>query len=251
MPGFRLTKRAVNMKKSLLIIALIVIVAGTFNIFFGPEQQESKQTAKLLPWQIEITPQGNTQVFNIEVGASNTQQVSELWQVSPEIALFRAPDGSHRLESYLGKVKLGPFQARIILNLQANDEQLASFAANSSSSDATPSGNHQLRLNKDDFELALLMPITELSYSPAVDTEADMLANLFGKPAREIQIDDSSSYWLYPERGLVILLNTEDKDVFHYFPPRNYDQILQDIEQLKQAKSEILTAEDDSEEGAQ
>jgi hypothetical protein len=247
MPGFRLTKRAVNMKKSLLIIALIVIVAGTFNIFFGPETQDSKQNAKLLPWQIEITPQGNTRVFDIEVGVSNVQQISQLWRVSPEIALFRDPDGSHRLESYLGKIKLGPFQARIILNLQANKEQLANFAKNSSSHDATPSGSHQLRLSKDDFELALQMPINELSYSPAVDTEVEMLSNLFGTPEREILIDDNSSYWLYPQRGLVILINDEDKDVFHYFPPRDYEDILQVIEQLKQAKAEIPAAEGSSE----
>jgi len=239
------------MKKSLLVIALIVIVAGIINVFFGPEPLNKADAAKQLPWKIDITPEGNTRVLDIEIGASNVQQVKELWKVAPQIALFRSPDGTFRLESFLGKVKVGPFQARIIFNLQASQELLTEFAENSSSSDATPSGSHQLRLNGDDFERAMLLTINEMSYSPAVDTEVEMLSKLFGEPQNKIQIDETSSYWLYPQRGLVMLVNTEDKEVFHYFPTRNYEQILQDIQQLKQAKAEILTAEDDAEQVAQ
>jgi len=173
--------------------------------------------------------------------------VKKLWNVAPQIALFRSPDGTFRLESFLGKVKIGPFQARIIFNLQASQELLKEFAENSSSSDATPSGSHQLRLNGDDFERAMLLTIDEMSYSPAVDTEVDMLSNLFGAAPDNIQVDENSSYWLYPQRGLAILVNTEDKEVFHYFPPRDYEQVLQEIEQLKQTKPEIITAENDAE----
>jgi len=50
---------------------------------------------------------------------------------------------------------------------------------------------------------------------------------------------------------LVILLNTEDKDVFHYFPPRSSSQILQDIEQMKQAKAEIPSAAESTEKGSE
>ena len=104
--------------------------------------------------------------------------------------------------------------------------------------------DYQLRLSNDDFELARFMSIREMSYSPTVNTEADMLENLFGAPESRIQIDDKSNYWLYPQRGLAILLNDEEKEVFHYFPPRDYEQVLLNIEQLKQAvKPEIPEAE--------
>jgi len=235
------------MKKSLLVIALIIIAAGIINVFFGPEPLNKADAAKQLPWKIEITPEGNTRVLDIEIGATTVQQVKKLWNVAPQIALFRSPDGTFRLESFLGKVKIGPFQARIIFNLQASQELLKEFAENSSSSDATPSGSHQLRLNGDDFERAMLLTIDEMSYSPAVDTEVDMLSNLFGAAPDNIQVDENSSYWLYPQRGLAILVNTEDKEVFHYFPPRDYEQVLQEIEQLKQTKPEIITAENDAE----
>jgi len=239
------------MKKSLLVIALIIITAGIINVFFGPEPLNKADAAKQLPWKIEITPEGNTRVLDIEIGATTVQQVKELWNVAPQIALFRSPDETFRLESFLGKVKIGPFQARIIFNLQASQELLKEFAENSSSSDATPSGSHQLRLNGDDFERAMLLTINEMSYSPAVDTEVAMLSNLFGEAPNNIQIDENSSYWLYPQRGLAILVNTEDKEVFHYFPPRDYEQVLQEIVQLKQAKSEIMTTEDDAEQVAE
>lgn len=235
------------MKKWLLISVLAVIAIGVANVYFGPGPEGSKETVKNLPWDIEITPEGNTRVFDIDVGSTTVAEVAELWRVHPEIALFRDPNGSHRLESYLGKIKLGPFEARIIFNLKANEEQLAEFAANSSASDTTPTGSYKLRLSGDDFEKALQMTIAELSYSPAVDTRPRSLKHLFGEPVSEMEINDQSRYWLYPEKGIVMLINDEDKEVFHYFPPRDYDLILQDIKALQQAKSELPEAEEQSE----
>lgn len=232
------------MKKWLLISVLAIIAIGVANVYFGPGPEGSKETVKNLPWDIVITPEGNTRVFEIDVGATTVAQASKQWRAHPEIALFRLPDGSHRLEAYLGKVQLGPFQARIIFNLKPSETQLAEFAANSSSSDVTPSGNYQLRLSGDDFDKALDMPIAELSYSPAVDTRPKSLKNLFGEPEGELEIDDNSSYWLYPQKGVVMLINADDKEVFHYFPPSDYEHILRNIEALQHAKAELPEAEE-------
>lgn len=230
------------MKKWWLIGLLLIIALGVANITLGPNQQTSKESATNLPWQIDITPAGNTRVFDIEVGAMTIEEISQKLRLSPEIALFRAPDGSHRLESYLGKIKLGPFQARVILRLDASDELMSEFEANSASSQATPSGHHQLRLNGDDFERASQLIVNELSYSPAVNTEAELLENLFGAPQQRISIDANSAYWLYPQRGLALLVNAEDKEVFHYVPPRNFEQILTRIEALRAAAQQASPA---------
>ncbi|MBT3710944.1 MAG: hypothetical protein HOG19_16000, partial [Gammaproteobacteria bacterium] len=133
----------------------------------------------------------------------------------------------------------GPFQARIILSLDASPQLLAQFAANSTSSQATPSGNRQLRLNSDDFERASELVITELSYSPAVDTEPNLLEQLFGTPQQRLELDTSSSYWLYPERGLAILVNSEDKEVFHYVPPRHFEQVVTRIKALEVSQATL------------
>ena len=232
------------MKKSLLIIALIVIAVGTLNIYLGPGPENTQERVKNnLPWQIEITPEGNTRVFEVEVGKTTVEAATKHWRVHPEIALFKQPDGSLRLESYLGKITLPPFDARIILKLDADQATLEQFEANSTSIDPTPSGSYQLRLSGNDFEKALQMPIRELSYSPAVDTDTPMLAKRFDKPDNIIQIDENSSYWLYPQRGLVMLINNEDKEVFHYFPPRDYEDVINSIELLKQNKAELPEAD--------
>ena len=228
-----------NMKKWWLIGLLLAIALGVANITLGPDKKTSKESATNLPWQIEITPAGNTRVFDIDFGAMTIEEVSQKLRLSPEIALFRAPDGSHRLESYLGKIKLGPFQARVILRLNASDELMSEFEANSASSQATPSGNQQLRLNGDDFDRASQLIVNELSYSPAVNTDPELLENLFGTPQQRINIDANSTYWIYPQRGLALLVNAEDKEVFHYVPPRNFEQILTRIETLRAAKETL------------
>jgi len=231
------------MKKWWLIGLLLVIALGVANFTLGPAKQGTTESATNLPWQIDITPGGNTRVFGIEVGATTLQQASQQLgqeiKVNPEIALFRAPDGSYLLESYLGKIKLGPFQARVILRLDASKQLLEEFAANSLSSQATPSGNHQLRLNGDDFERARKLIINELSYSPAVNTEAELLENLFGEPEQRLEVDANSTYWTYPQRGLAILVNADDKEVFHYVPPRNFEQVLTRIDTLRAAHEDI------------
>lgn len=223
------------MKKWLLIGLLVIIALGVANIILAPDQQGSKEASSNLPWQIEITPVGNTRVFGIDVGATTIAQISQELKLPPQIALFRAPDGSYSLESYLGKIKLGPFQARVIFRLAASDELLSEFEANSKSREATPSGNYQLRLSNDDFDRALQLSVNELSYSPAVDTDAKLLEDLFGTPEQRITIDTNSTYWLYPERGLALLINATDKEVFHYVPPRNFNKVLKRIDSLRAA----------------
>lgn len=231
------------MKKWWLVGLLLIIALGVANFTFGPDQQGSPESTKNLPWQIKITPEGNTRVFDIDVGATTLQQASQQLspeiRINPEIALFRAPDGSYLLESYLGKIKLGPFQARVILRLDASEQLLEEFAANSSSSQATPSGNHQLRLSGDDFERARQLIINELSYSPAVNTEPELLEKLFGAPEQRLEIDTNSTYWTYPQRGLAILVNADDKEVFHYVPPRDFEQVLIRIDTLRAAHEDI------------
>ena len=107
------------------------------------------------------------------------------------------------------------------------------------SGEATPSGNHQLRLNGDDFERARKLIINELSYSPAVNTETELLENLFGEPEQRLEVDANSTYWTYPQRGLAILVNADDKEVFHYVPPRNFEQVLTRINTLRAAVPEF------------
>lgn len=91
------------------------------------------------------------------------------------------------------------------------------------------------------------MPIAALSYSPAVDTRPRSLKHLFGEPVSEMEINDQSRYWLYPEKGIVMLINDEDKEVFHYFPPRDYDHILKNIEALQRAKADLPKTKGQSE----
>jgi hypothetical protein len=227
------------MKKWWLIGLLLVIALGAISILLGPDRQTLKESATNLPWKIEITPTGTTRVFDIEIGAITVEEVGQKFKLSPEIALFRAPDGSYRLESYLGKIKLGPLQARVILRLDASDELMEEFKTNSTSSQTTPSGNHQFRLSGDDFERANKLIVNELSYSPAVNTEAELLENLFGEPQQRITIDANSAYWLYPQRGLALLVNADDKEIFHYVPPRDFEQVLARIEVLRVAKETI------------
>lgn len=227
------------MKKWWLVGLLVIIALSIANFMLNPASQNSVETVTHLPWQIEITEQGNTRVFDIDVGKTTlqqaTQQINQESWTNPEVALFQAPDGSYRLESFLGKIKLGPFEARVIFRLDATDDQLAEFAANSLSRKATPSGNHQLRLSEPDFDKALQMPILELTYAPAVDTKTALLEQLFGAPEERIIINVDSSYWTYPQRGLVILMHEQDKEVFHYFAPRDFDRMSSEIKQLQQS----------------
>ena len=69
-----------------------------------------------------------------------------------------------------------------------------------------------------------------LTYAPRVDIEADTLRERFGEPERVVELDERRSHWLYPTRGLDILVDREGREVMQFLMPSEFDRLLELLE---------------------
>lgn len=224
------------MKKILLWGGLTTIIVLGIIGWLTTTPSSQQKTITGLPWQIEVTAEGNLKVFDLILGQSTLREISSQLKRAPELGLFESQQERH-LEAYFGKINLGPFLTKVIVRLRVNPTMLEQFSLNSPKREPMPSGSFKLHLSKDDHQTAMELIANEIFYAPAVDTDSDMLLNLFGDPEVQGTISTDQHYWAYPSRGLLLFVNTDEKDLFHYFLPRNYPAIAQRLEQAQSGAS--------------
>ncbi len=182
-----------------------------------------------LPWQIERTLEGNTQVFHLEVGKTTLREAIEQWHNFPELAVFTQGEHPVTLEAYFGKQRLGMFEARIVAELDITQSMLERFAAEGIDRKPQQSGAWRLGLSEPNQALANGLPIKYLIYMPVADYGEDIVRTRFGEPDSVTAVGDDAAYWFYPKDGLVILMNNDGGDILYYSAEQDYAALQQRV----------------------
>lgn len=198
----------------------LVALLALFFLFSGGDV-EQKQPDNL-PWKITAGPE-STEVFHVRVGQTTLREMIEQFRHFPEIALFTGDDKAPRLEAYFGKRRLGIFDARLIAEIEASEEQLQQFVDTSTDREAQASGAWKYTLSEAVVKQINEQAVHYLIYMPVADYEADVVSQRFGEPEEKFAVNDTAEYWFYPQQGLVILLNTEGSDVLYYSALNAFD----------------------------
>ncbi|MDH3353810.1 MAG: hypothetical protein OEL79_01195, partial [Chromatiales bacterium] len=95
-------------------------------------------------------------------------------------------------------------------------------------------GGRKVTLNGADLERLYQMPIHSMTYIPKAKLNELLLVQRFGEPQQKIEEQEIGvSHWLYPDKGLDIILNKSGKAVFQYLPPRDFDKLIKPLQSLK------------------
>ncbi len=216
------------MKKIILGLVGLVLVALTLLWLFGSEPKTMQVTD--LPWQVESTPDGSTRVFGITLGQTSLDTASRHLNKVPEIALFQGAEGPESIEAFFGKTRVGVFDAKVVLSLDADDELMKRVAQSAGEPEPMPSGSWKLPVAEKSLETVLQLPIKSITYVPSVQYEADIVLKRFGEPAEKLPHNEHSEYWLYPTIGLLLLLDKEGKEVLQYVAPDHFEVLRSSIE---------------------
>ena len=93
-----------RMKKFIFPFLLLIILLSVF-----PFLDKSKDTRIYtgLPWQIEVLPDGSTQVFGLYIGKSTLSDSLGILGTDMEVAVIASPDEIGNLEMYYGHYRAG------------------------------------------------------------------------------------------------------------------------------------------------
>ena len=194
------------------------------------DQSENPETISGLPWQIEILPDGSTEVFGLHVGSSRLSDAIEILGSDMDLAIIAAADEPGNLEMYYGHYKAGLLSGKLILQTHASEQDIKRWSDNSPKFDYMASGLAKKHiLLDDDLPQVLEQVIISLTFIPAVNLDEEVILARFGEPETRIRLSEVTHY-LYPQKGLDIALHENSKEVLQYVSPDAFQQLVQPLQ---------------------
>lgn len=204
----------------------ILVLGGFFLAIMRPPGGQTSAPGQDLPWQITRHPDGATiTVFGLTLGQSALRQAVDKLGRRYELGVFQAPDGALSLEAYFRDALVGGLSGRWVLSAQLPAEALAALLGHASTSKPTAEGGHRYPVAEADQDFALSATVTAITLMPVAKFDADLVRRRFGEPAERIAAA-GGMHWLYPERGLDLLLGDQGETLLQYVPPPEFAQRL-------------------------
>lgn len=213
---------------TLLIVTIIFISGYWFYSNMTTPEGGSQIRVTNLPWQITVVDPQTLHVFDLNIGKDTLGQADKILLSEYELAWFENEDQSISLEAYFLRVNLSGLRARIVLELDTEGLDMAYLKKNSGKPEILKS--HAIKYPLDD--LAHVMSdkvIKSLTYVPKNSVDAEMLKRRFGQANEVVNADENTEFWLYPEKGLVIMLNHRGKEAFQYIPVADFERLRKSV----------------------
>ena len=215
------------MKIFFVSFALLAVLLAVYPFF---DESENPVTVTGLPWQIEIMPDGSTQVFGLHIGVSRLSDAYAMLGSDMELAIVAASDELGNLEMYYGHYQAGLLSGKLVLQTSASAQKLKIWRDNAAKFEYMASGlAKKYTLSDDDVSQVLDEVITGLTFIPAVNLDEKVILARFGEPDNRIQLD-GVTHFLYSAKGLDVALHDASKEVIQYVSPADFAQLLQPLQ---------------------
>ena len=189
-----------------------------------PDNQKGEAVTGL-PWQIEVYPDGASQVFDLKLGTSTLANAKTRFGEG-EVALVAAPGEAESLEIYFDNVMLGnAILGKVIVTADLPQATIAGMRQRTVKTEYMQSSTKKSILDDPDVLVAYAAPIRGLVFVPSVNLDEAMIIQRFGQPAERIKAGETFEHLLYPDRGLDIRLDTNGKEVLQYVAPRDFARL--------------------------
>ncbi|MCO6413868.1 MAG: hypothetical protein J5I92_14100 [Thiogranum sp.] len=223
------------MRKLVPLLVLIVVVFATVPWLFRNTTQPP-QLARNLPWQIELLPDGTSSVFGIELGHATLDDVREQLGDDMELAVIVFPGETQGgLEMFYSHYTAGLLSGKLIVAADVAPDTLAQMRERAVHAEYMQSSARKFRLHPQDLPLAWQARVKGLTFVPTVDIGEDAARKRFGEPASRVVATPGATHWLYPDKGLDLILNEPGKDVLQYVAPRDFATLTDPLERAATA----------------
>ena len=203
--------------KSFLFVFTLLVALLAFYPFL--KQSEHSEVLTGLPWQIEIFPDGSTKVFALHLGNNRLSDAVKILGDDVEVAVIADSTEMGRLEMYVRSYRVGLLSGKIILTTNASELDIKDWRHNAMKSDYVATGRaKKYILSEDDLVDAMDEVITGITFIPSVNLDEDVITARFGEPDKRETLD-GAIHFLYPKKGLDIVMFEDAKEVLQYVVP--------------------------------
>lgn len=207
---------------SLQIFLTIIIVAF---LALKPGAERSAKKIQGLPWQIETLPDGATRVFGITPGRSTLGDARDQLGDDMELAIIAAAGQNNGLEMFYRRYTAGMFSGKLVISADIDKQTLERLLSRAARPEHLRSGARKYRLNAEDLPVAYQAAVKSITFIPTVDFDEATVVKRFGTPAEKISGDNQVTHFLYPDKGLDLIINPAGKDILQYVAPRDFSAL--------------------------
>ncbi len=210
------------MKFALSIIALVLLALVVPFLIPGVAKKEGVDPNSNLPWQIQLDGQGGSTVFGLRPGVSTLGDVRQKLGSEIEVAIIAEPNEAGALEGYYAQVSLGFVMARVIVTLEAGENEVLAMRDRALKAKHMESTTRRITLHPDDLAAAERLPIRAISVIPTVNLDEATVIQRFGQPGERVVVSEKRVHLLYPDKGLDVVVDGEGKELLQYVAPRQF-----------------------------
>jgi hypothetical protein len=206
-----------------LLVAMLVA-----QMLFPPQRESAPVAAQGMPWQIDLPGIGQSRVFGLTLGGATASTLADARHVSaeaPRLALLAPPDAPLALEAYFETVSIGPLTGKLVLSIAATPADLETMRAKAAKTDHLETGIRQFTLNDSDRQRAERMPLAAIAFIPSAGLDEAVILQRFGTPAERIRQGETLEHFLYPDKGLDLVLDSKGKEVLQYVAPAEFARL--------------------------
>ncbi|RLJ65263.1 hypothetical protein [Sulfurisoma sediminicola] len=210
------------MKTALAILAATTVLVLLL-ILAAPDRPAP--AAADLPWQIEVQPDGTSRVFGLTLGRGTLADARARFGPEPQVAIVTAPGEAGSLEAYFETVSLGFFTGKMVVTLEVAQDAVERMRTRAAKTEHMESITRKATLAAADREFADRAPIRAIAFVPSAHLEEATILERFGQPAERLRDGEHVEHFLYPAKGLDVILDRKGKEVLQYVAPRDFARL--------------------------
>ncbi|MBU0753186.1 MAG: hypothetical protein KJ787_10640 [Gammaproteobacteria bacterium] len=218
------------MRTALVILAVVTILAFLPQLFRSGGGNSIGPVPEGLPWQIDIQPDGRSRVFGLTLGRSTLDDARNRFKLGPQVAVVTAPGEQGSLEAYFESVTAGFVTGKIILTLDVPPETIAELRRRAAKTEYMESTTRKSTLSAEDGPLADRAPIRSIAFIPSAGLDEAAILQRFGAPAERLSVGEHIEHFLYPAKGLDVVLNAKGKELLQYVAPADFYRLRQPLD---------------------
>ena len=227
-----------SQKKLILTVLLIAVFAVVIPMYLiKPQGFTAGGQHVSPPWEVKVTPDGHSEVFGLTLGRSTMTDAVRVLGKDMEIGIISAPGEVGNLEAYYQNITLGFVTGKMVMSLPVPRNQVAQMRARAVKSEFMESTTRKSTLTPEDEATAMTVPIDAIALIPSVSLDKSIIEGRFGKPAQVVRTSDHVEHYLYPDKGIDVVLDSKGKDILQYVAPADFHRLAMPL----QAKTADVT----------
>ena len=177
------------------------------------------------PWQISPRPGGGIRVFGLDLPGTTLADARRRWGEDLQIAVMARPGEAGALEAYVERYGAGGIEGRLVLNWQADAADIARWRA-AGDARLQEGGTQRVVLDAASLTEAGSHALAGVTFIAAASLTPAIALQRFGEPSQRVAASGEAVHWLYPERGLAMLIDPQGKDLLQFVAPVDFERRL-------------------------